>query len=329
MKNRKCVAASTLTIIALAMIGMVLCANNSAKASTPSPSDVLNILPSDCQFVFGMNVQKFVASSLYTNAKQKKSAQMGNDLSQFVNATGVDPERDIHFLMAAGRTKEKSKGNGVIIAVGKFDQNAITSFIKSKSTPTVQDYNGTQVLAFPVPDSKGNAASKGLVFLSNGELALGDVETLKAVLDVKANGSIMLNAKMASLIKNVNLNDMFWFAGNADAILANASIKTPMGAQIPSLQDIVGSLNITDSVTGTITASALDSTSAANLAGMVNGLIAFGKMAATQSPELQMLFGGVKVSQNSNQVSLDLNFSADMLDKLDQVFKTPRPKAGV
>jgi hypothetical protein len=299
--------------MAFAIAGIALCPNNSAQAAPPS-IDVLNDLPADCQFVFGMNVPKFVASDLYRKARLKKSARIGNDLAQFVNATGVNPESDIDFLVAAGRTKEKSKGEGVVIAFGRFNKDTVTSFIKSRSAPIVQEYNGTQVLMFP--EGKGNTVSKGIVFLSRGELALGDLQTLKAVLDVNVNGNIRSNAKMASLIGSINLDDMFWFAGNAYGILANASIKAPMGIKIPSLQNIAGSFNITDSVTGKITASALDGPSAANLVDMVKGLKALGQMSTNQSPELQKLFDGVTVSQNNNQVSLDLIFSADLLDKV-------------
>jgi hypothetical protein len=325
MKHRNNVIVSTLMIIAFVIAGIALCINNSAQAAPPS-LDVLNNLPANCQFVFGMNVPKFVASDLYKKARLKKEAQIGNDLVQFVNATGVNPESDIVFLAAAGRTKGKSKGEGVVIAVGNFNKETITSFIKSKSNPIVQEYNGTQVLMFP--EGRGNTVGKGIVFLSGGELALGDLQTLKAVLDVKVNGSIRSNAKMMSLIGSISLDDMFWFAGNADGILANASIKTPMGIQIPSLQNIAGSFNITDSVMGKITASALDGPSAANLADIVKGLKAFGQMSTSQSPELQKLFDGVTVFQNSNQVSLDLIFSADLLDKLEQALKMTNGKVG-
>jgi hypothetical protein len=321
MKHRKFVVVSAW--MAFVIAGIALCANNSAQAAPPS-IDLLNNIPANCQFIFGMNVPKFVASDLYRKARLKNNAQIGNDLAQFVNATGVNPETDIDFLVAAGRAQGKLNGEGVVIALGRFNRDAVASFIKSKANPIVREYNGSQVLM--IPDGRNNV-SKGIVFLSGGELALGDLQTLKAVLDVKANGSIRTNAKMASLIGGVRLDDMFWFAGNADGILAKAPIKTPMGIQIPSLQNIAGSFNITDSVMGKITASAADGPSAVNLAEMVKGLKAFGRMSTNQSPELQKLFEGMTVFQNNNQVSLDLYFSADLLDALEQAFKTAKPKA--
>jgi hypothetical protein len=328
MKHRKFVVASALTAIALAVAVTVFYASYSAKASTPSLSDALNNLPADCQFVFGMNVQKFVASPIYAKFRQKQSAHIGNDLSQFIAATGVDPERDIHYLVAAGRAKEKQKGDGAVITAGRFNKDAITAFIRSKSTPVVTEYNGMQVLM--IPEGKAGVLDKGIAFLSQEELAFGDLETLKAILDVRSKGNknILSNAKMAPLIGGINPDEMFWFAGNAEGILANAPMPTPMGATIPPVQNIVGTFNITDSVTGKITATAMDLDSATKLADVARGFIALGQLAGNQSPELRMLLGGLKISQNSNQVSLDLSFSADLLDKLDQAKKMARPIAG-
>jgi hypothetical protein len=327
MKNRKFIVGSALTIMVLAIAGIMFHASYSAKASTPSLSDVLSKLPSDCQFVFGMNVQKFVASPVYVKFKQKQSTQIGADLSQFIATTGVDPEHDIYYLVAAGRTQGKPKGQGVIIASGKFNKDVITAFIRSKSTPIATEYNGMQVLM--VPEGKGNLVTKGIVFLNEQELALGDLEALKAVIDIrtKGNASLLSNARMASLTGNINPDEMFWFAGDGEGILANSPIPTPMGANIPSIQNIVGTFNITDSVTGSITATALDLDSATKLADAVRGLVAFGQLAGNQNPELQMLLGGLKVSQNSNQVSLALSFSAELLDKLDQAKKMAKPAA--
>jgi hypothetical protein len=328
MKHRKFVVASTLMVMAFVVAGMVLYTNHSVKAAPPSLSDAWGQLPSDCQFIFGMNVQKFVASPVYAKFKQKQSGQVGSDLSQFINATGVDPERDIYYLVAAGRVKEKSKGAGVVITVGKFNRNAIASFIRSKSSPIITEYNGMQV--WMIPEGKGNTIDKGIVFLSETQLAFGDLESLKAVLDIRTKGdkNILSNAKMASLINSISPDEMLWFAGDADGVLANTPMMNPMGTKIPSIQNIVGTFNVTDSVMGKITATALDADSALKLADAMRGIIALGQLTANQNPDLQMILGGLKISQNNSQVSLALSFSADLLDKLDQASKKMR-KPGI
>jgi len=61
--------------------------------------------------------------------------------------------------------------------------------------------------------------------------------------------------------------------------------------------------------------------SAKKLADAINGAIAFGQLAGKQDPILPQLLGGLKLSQSGAQVSLDFSFSADLLDRLEQVKK--------
>ena len=323
MKQHKAVVVSILAVAAVVVAGVAIYTNHAAKASVAGLPDALNSLPADCQFVFGMNVQKFVASPIYTKLRQQQNPAIGSDLSQFTLATGVDPARDINYLVAGGRAKEKAKGQGVIIVVGTFNKDAITNYIRSKATPIEQAYGGATVLMIPEPNTA--AVNKGLVFLSDREMALGDLESLKAVLDVRAsgNGSILFNPTMAPLINGINPEEMLWFAGNAAGVMANAPLSTPLASGIPAVQAVVGTFNVTDSLTGQITATASTPDSAVKLADILRGLVALGQLSGDKNPELKMLLGGLTISQTASQVSLALNFPAELIQKLEQVKKFP------
>ncbi len=320
MKHRKFAIVSTLIVLGVAFVvaGLALYTNYSVKASTPSLPDALGNIPLDCQFVFGINVQRFVASPAYLKFQQRQNRQIGNDLALFIEKTGVDPARDVSYLVAGGRAREKAKGSGVVIVVGKFNRDAIIAYIRSKSTPAETEYGGASVLMFP--ERTGETINKGIVFLSDGEIALGDLETLKSVLDIRGKGdkSILSSPTMAPLISSIGPDEMFWFAGNAAGALANAPASTPFSASISSIQSVVGTLNITDAVAGKITATAVNSDSAAKLADGVRGLIAFGQLSGDQNPDLKTLLGGLAVSQNSSQITVAFNFPADVLEKLRQ-----------
>ena len=318
MKHRKFVVISTVIMvgIACAVAGLALYTNYSVKASVPSLPDALSNIPSDCQFIFGINVQKFVSSPAYARFQQRHGAQIGSDLAQFIEKTGVDPRTDISYLVAAGRAKDKRKGEGVVIVAGKFNKDKITAYIRSKSTPVETEYAGASVLM--VPERSGEAINKGLVFLDDGEIALGDLESLKSVLDIRAKGnkSIMFNPTMSKLINGISPEEMFWFAGDATGIIANAPVSTPLGANISSIQSIVGTLNIAETVMGKITATAANADSAAKLADVARGFVALGQLSGDQNPDLKTLLGGLAISQDSTQVSIALNFPTDLLDKL-------------
>ena len=94
-----------------------------------------------------------------------------------------------------------------------------------------------------------------------------------------------------------------------DAILVEYSHDT-LGPD-----SIVGTMNIGEAIVGKITANAKDADSALKLADVVRGFIAMGQLGGARNPDLKTLLSGVTVSQTANQVSLALNFPADLLDR--------------
>jgi hypothetical protein len=261
-------------------------------------------------------VQKFVTSPAYAKFRQKQSQPIGKDLAEFIEKTGVDPARDVSYLVGAGSSREKLKGAGAAIIVGNFNKDTITAYIRSKTTPVEREYGGVSILMSPEP--KSDNPEKGLAFLSDREIVLGDMESIKSILDVrgKGNKSILLNPAMAPLLDSVNPDEMFWFAGDAASALANAPV---------TIRGIVGTLNINDTVVGKITATAIDADSATKLVDVVKGFVALGQLAGDRNPDLKLLLSGLTVAQNASQISVGLSFPLDLLDKLERTRSKPDP----
>src|SRR5512136_297791 len=151
MKHRSFVVASTviLFLVAGVVAGLALYSTVAVKASIPGLPEAVAYLPSDAQAVFGMNVKKFVESPVYARFEQKHGEQIGNDLSEFIEKTGVDPRRDIHYIVAAGKHGNHDDPSGIIIAEGNFNAAAITTFLSTKAAPIKLDYEGATVLMVP------------------------------------------------------------------------------------------------------------------------------------------------------------------------------------
>jgi hypothetical protein len=318
MKLRNAVVVSILVVLGIACAGAVtaLYRDVAVKASAPDYAAGLSSIPPNYQFVFGINVQKFAQSPAY--AKFQQNNPMGNDLAVFVEKTGLNPMRDISYLVGAANSREKSGDKGIVIVSGRFSKESIVSYIRSKSSVIEEPYGGTSVMMFPEPQS--DAIKKGLAFVNDQEIALGDLESLKAVLDIRGqeSRSILSNETMAPLIRSIGPDEMFWFAGDPAGVLEKTSATAPLAASAATIKSIVGTMNIGDALTGKITATAFSSEEALKLADTIRGLIALGQLAANRNPELKGLFGGLAVSQNSAQVSVDLNFPADLLAKMQQ-----------
>jgi hypothetical protein len=304
-------------LIAGTVAGLALYTSLVVKASIPGLPEAVAYLPADCQAVFGMNVQKFVASPLYARIEQKHGDKIGTDLADFISKTGVDPRRDVSYIIAGGKSLQRGQGKGVVIAVGQFSSDAITNYINTKGVPIRVDYKGAKVLM--IPEEDGNRVEKGIAFLKESEIALGDLESLKAVLDVRENPALGLesNTVLWPLMQSLNPQEMFWFAGDAGSILSKAPTTTPFGSSIAGVQNVVGTLNLTDAVTGKITATARDEESARKLAAVANGFLALGQLASEQNAELAELMKGISVSQLNNQIQLVVNFSIDLLERLE------------
>jgi hypothetical protein len=297
--------------LTVAITGLAYYSNSVVKAFVPGVPNSIWHLPKDTQAVFGINVQKFISSPVYTQIMQQHEQQIGADLTEFIAKTGVDPRKDVDYIIGAVRAGQV-KGSGIVIAVGRFDTGTITNFINSKTTPIKVDYPGATVLMMP----ETNKLEKGIAFLSNEEIALGDLDSIKAVLDVR-NGTLGVidNATMKDLLNKVSAQEMFWFAGDA-TVLARIPANTPMLPTLSAIQSVYGTLNLDSSVSGKVSVTARDDKAAGQLADFARGLVALGNLAGGQNPDLAELTRGIQISQNASRFDVSITLPFEMLQKL-------------
>lgn len=321
MNRRQFVLGSTVALFLVVGIvaGLALYSGLTVNASIPDLPRAVGYLPADSHAVFGMNVQKFVRSPIFAKFEEKHGEKIGKDLAEFTARTGVDPRKDIDYIIAAGKASAEGRGKGVIIAVGRFSTAAITSFINSQASPIKVDYKNAAV--YMIPEKGGNAVEKGLAFLTDSEIALGDLESLKAVLDVREDPAkgIKSNATLAPLLDSLNPDEMFWFAGDPTTVLSKAPKNTPLGGGLGAIRQVYGTLNLTDAVSGKISVTAADRESAGKLADVARGLVALGQLAGDQKPEIAELMKGVAVAQDveNNTIQLSINIPFELIERLE------------
>ena len=328
MKRRKLAVISLAALLGIAAAGLAIYTNYSVKASVPSLPDVLGTLPEDCQFVFGINVQKFTSSPAYARLRQSQSQPVGKDMAEFIEKTGVDPARDVYYLVAAGRAKEKLKGEGVAVLTGQFQNDSIVAYIRSKTSPVELEYGGSQIFMFP--EAGSDTVRKGIALLNDREVAVGDLESLKAVLDVRSKGSrsVLNNPAMAPLLNSISSDEMLWFAADGAGAIARAPAAIPLEDNLTTIRSVVGTLDISEAVVGKITVSAVNEDSAMKLAEVARGFVALTQLGGNKNPDLMLLLDGLKVTQNATQVILGINFPVDLLEKLQQARRPPGQPAG-
>jgi hypothetical protein len=327
MNRRKFVVVSTVLMLAVAglVAGLSLYTNFVAKAAIGDLPPAVKYFPVDSQAVIGINVRAFLQSPFYARIEAKHGGQVGTGLAEFIEKTGVDPRTDLDYVVLGGRSLAGGKGSGALIAIGRFNEQTIMAFIKSESKSVPIEVKVDDATVYMVPEHSGTALEKGIAFLSQSEIALGDLDSLKAILEVRAHKSgkegIERNPALAPMLQELDPNAMFWFAGDAANILSKSPVSSPIGEKISAIQSIFGTLNLTDAVSGQITATARDEESAAKLADVVKGLVALGQLASDQNAELAAvsdLIKGIQIGQEKNRIHLSLNFPAELLDRLEQ-----------
>ncbi len=330
MNRRKFVVISTVAMLAITMavVGLSFYSSFAARAFGQGLPVAVHYFPADSQAVFGMNVQAFINSPVYAQFVQQHEQEIGKDLADIIAKTGVDPQKDVDYVVGAGRPNQQ-KGAGVVIAVGRFVPATIitfinSQFINSQATAIRVDYKGATVLM--IPEANGSKLEKGVAFLSDSEIAMGDLDSLHAVIDVRAGApGIDSNATLSALLAKMNPQEMFWFAGDPSSVMSKVPATAPSIPAISSIQSIYGSLNVNAAVTGKVVVIAKDQTAAGQLADFVRGLIALGNLAGGQNQNLADMLKGLQITQNGSELDLSLTLPLDLLQKL----QGPQGKIGM
>lgn len=318
MTRLKITAISTCMLAGISAAALLLSMNISAETSTAKIPDALQSVPSDYAFVAGLNVQSLTASPLYVKLRQDKEqeAQIGAALSQFTEQTGIDPVRDISYLLIAGRPDSSAEPGGLVILSGNFDRTRLISFLQTEASAIPMDYEGNSVMM--IPDKKDNSVKNAMAFLDLHEIALGNLVSIKAALDTRAGKreSILSNNTVASLFSGINMNAMIWFAADAPGVMKQPPLPLPPALNMSAIRSVVGTIDLGEDFAGTMTATTVDSSSAAKLADVFKGLLALAQLSGDRNPGLKSLLNTVTVMQDASKISLSFNIPGDLIQKL-------------
>jgi hypothetical protein len=308
---------------ATGVFGLYAESTGSTQPKSRLPESI-NKLPSESQFVFGINMKKVGALPALANFRQAVMQQMGKDLSDFVSRTGIDPSKDITYILGAGRYDVNSQSRVAFILSGKFDSNAVAEFLRAKVGAIEVKYAGATVLM--IPDKQSDTAEDGLALLSDHEILAGDLTSIKSILDVieKKSKNVLTNSSVAPLIKALDPEEMMWFVGNVSKLAKNSEALTkalPIAPLLASFKTVTCTVNVADSVSGKIIANADSADSAVQMAEGIKAIIALGQlMAGQQPPAVRRMLSGLTVTSASAQVRINLNLPIDMLTGLASAF---------
>lgn len=180
-----------------------------AAAATGVTPALLNLVMPDATVVSGMNVDQSVASPF----GQYILSQMqfnNNEFLQFMTATGFDPRKDLHEIVAASPAASSSSVHTALIVGRGVFQPAMIIGAATAQGGTITNYRGFNLIGPPAGQS-GEAVA--LTFLDGATAAMGDLASVQGAVDRKI-AAATYTGTLAQTATQVSASNSAWFCTN-------------------------------------------------------------------------------------------------------------------
>lgn len=173
------------------LLPALLCASLLLQAADPQ---LLNMVPPDAKVLAGVNVDQARSSPL----GQFLLASMPTDpsLLQFIAVSGFDPRRDLHEILVAATSPDKSAAH-LFLAKGAFNVDRLLSVVPKTQPLTEQLYNGTRI--FTHGKEGTGMAAMFFAFPDSNAAVAGDLASVQGALDRRGQSSTL----DASLVQRI------------------------------------------------------------------------------------------------------------------------------
>ncbi len=226
-----------------------------SKAGPVNAENALKLIPKDVMAVFFIDTQRLMTIDFINNLiNEKESDETSDELTDFQEfkaKTGIDPAKDINFIVVAIKEKtEKGKKEGVGIINLTYNKDLLLSTIKEELAKEKEDehekkaegeegeeehelieeeYNGFTIYTIredceeeeeeehgEEEKEHGKKHEKGgsFSFLDDSNIAVGNENSVKSVIDVlqKKKENVFKNEGFSSLLTKIDKEAIFWGA---------------------------------------------------------------------------------------------------------------------
>jgi hypothetical protein len=226
-----------------------------SKAAPADAENALRLIPKDVMAVFFIDIHRLMTIEFIKNLiKEKESDETSDELTDFQEfkaKTGIDPEKDINFIVGAITGEaEKGKEEGVGIINLTYDKDLLLSLIKEEIAKEKEEehaeeeeeeeeelieeeYNGFTIYTVKEEceeEEEGEEEEKeehgekheegeSFAFLDKSNIAVGNKNAVKSVIDVlaKKKESVLRNEGLSALLTKIDKEAIFWGAAHIPA----------------------------------------------------------------------------------------------------------------
>lgn len=308
-RTRYFIAAASLVMVASLCTGLVAYYSGGLPLlASRSANDDLAYVPADASVVAYANVRDIMNSEFRQKLRQAMPTGEGRD--EFLEATGIDLERDVTSVLAtfsgAGADANSPENNGLILVRGVFNQAQIQVSATERGAKIV-DYKGKQIISMD---------DTGVAFLEGGLVAVGKRGAVERAIDAHNGANVTTNAEVMRLINGVDPNANAWAVGRMDDMQKVANLPNEIKGQLPAVQWFAITGHVNGGVSGTMRAEARDDQSAENLRAVINGGLALARMQMGKDAKLDAIINSLQMSGTGKTVGLSFSLPSDVIDML-------------
>jgi len=322
--------------IIFALFSFITCSQVSPgpKAGSSKIEDMLSFIPKDISVVVFINFQRIVTieavDKLIKEQLNNETFQKFTDYQKFIEATGIDPLRDIFFIAVAstGELEEDQKEGFGIINL-KYKKDTLLSWIKEKTEKEQnlkeESYNGFTIFTIKEKDEEVSIA-----FINDSNIVAGNKGEVQSVIDVirKKRENIYKNKAFASLLAQTNKESIL-----RGGVIISPEFKKKISDKHPML-NIIESVNALSlsfdyrnkNIIIDNKIMCRDEAKNQEIANSLNQLKAMGAVIQIQDFNLGDILNRIEISAGPDHVRIYASFPEDLPNNLIDKFTKKEKK---
>ena len=283
--------------------------------------DVFTVMPQDTDFIFALNISKGLKTEYIKEKEGKFIRELLNveknkkEYDDFVKETGIDPEKDINYIIGCG----KDINSGVLIGV-EHSIEKIKNYVKSKKINYSEiKYKNIPILKLNISNPSNNKIYY-LSSLTDNLLIIGEKSFTEKIIDVfkGEEKSLLNNTKIMKRIDEMDTSSIAWgfFDFNNMLFKKFEDKGKNFGIETDSFNILLFQIDYNDSkLTGDFKILSNNPETNKKTVDILNGIKAMISMAKGKISELTNY---VNFSSSDDKIILNFSIPRQFLDKLEK-----------
>jgi len=327
-----------LAAVALAALALV----TPARAVDPD-----KYLTADSDVVAVINFRQMLESPLVKKddlEKLKAHLKTNDEAQAFLNATGLDPFKDLDSVLVAGAlpTGPGAEPKGVVVVRGRFDLDKIQAAAKDFAGKNpdklkITEDGGRRV--YQIHGKDGNDKAGYASFADKNTLVVTQSKEATAEAVKGGGAAAKVSPALKAALAKVKGEESMWVAvAFSDELKKKmAAGPNPAFKQIaPKLESATGEMNLGNDFTLNLFVHTSDEKAAQQIQGMINGFLPFVGPAVVQQVKTQNEEAGAAIEEvmknlkvdikNKTSVGVSLTIDKEQMEKLEKAQKDAKGK---